>query len=53
MHGAIFPLLVLYIDDPDGPMTTLQTGSTFNVSYYMSYPHKVSHITYQPVPHNY
>ena len=29
------------VDDPNGAVTTIQAGSTFNVTYYLSYPHRV------------
>lgn len=38
-----------YIEDPNGRVTTLQAGSTFNLTYYLSFPHRVNQSQYTAV----
>ena len=40
MHAC----LMHYVGDPNGDVIILRAGSTFNVTYYLSYPHRVSGI---------
>ena len=32
----------LFAEDPNGAVTTFRAGSTFNVTFHLAYPHRVS-----------
>ena len=39
MHGAIY--FAAPAENPDGLLTTFQSGATINVSFHLAYPHRV------------